>query len=207
LDATGEAAQCAERRQLVVRGDECFDGTVDQVRKVGATSHDALDGLNRERFSGTAPGVNAQMATDLNPVPGSRALRICGQCWPCKPSALGDIFDNGTWNIFRWREAAKNRERLEQAQETQPSLRGAAGPPNPAKFLRTGCKELIQDSGGQRLREFGVSQERGVRIGHRRTRCKKGGILTRPGADGPCLLVVLIAATFRVYPQAWHLFA
>src|SRR5258707_14848865 len=98
------------------------------------------------------------MSADLDPVPGSRALRICGQCWPFKPSALGDIFDNGIRNIFRCREAAKNRERLEQAQETEPSLGGAAGPPNPAKFFRTRWKELIQDSGGQRPREFGVSR-------------------------------------------------
>ena len=92
---------------------------------MGPTSYDALDGLSGERFSGTAPAVNAQMAADLDPVPGSSALRICGQCWPCKPSALGDIFDYGIRNIFRCREAAKNRERLEQAQETQPSLGGA----------------------------------------------------------------------------------
>jgi len=54
----------------------------------GPTSYDALDGLSGERFSGTAPAVNAQMATDLDPVPGSRALRICGQRQPCKPCVL-----------------------------------------------------------------------------------------------------------------------
>jgi hypothetical protein len=61
-----------------VRGDECFDGTVDEVRKVGPTSYDALDGLNRERFSGATPAVNTQIAADLDPVPGARALRGSG---------------------------------------------------------------------------------------------------------------------------------
>jgi hypothetical protein len=81
--ASGNASvHCAECRQLVVRGDECFDGAVDQVRKMDPNSHEALDGVNRERFSGIAPAVNAQMATDLDPAPGSRALRICGQRHP-----------------------------------------------------------------------------------------------------------------------------
>jgi hypothetical protein len=94
---------------------------------MGPTRHDPLDGLDGERFSGTAPTVNAQMAADLDPVPGAGALRIRGQRQPCKPSALGDILDNGTRNIFGCREAAENRERLEQTQETQTRLTGTAG--------------------------------------------------------------------------------
>jgi hypothetical protein len=34
------------------------------------------------------------MAADLDLMPGLRALRICGQCWPFKPSALGDVFES-----------------------------------------------------------------------------------------------------------------
>src|SRR3984957_21312785 len=113
--------------------------------------------------------MNAQMAADLAPVPGSGALRIRRQRQPCKSSAPGDILDNRTWNIFRCREASENQERLEQTQETQTRLRGTADLPDPTNLLGTWCKELVQDRGSDRLREFGVSQERGVRIGHRRT--------------------------------------
>ena len=42
--------------------------------------------------------------------------------WPTSPRkyrAFGDKFDNGTRNIIRCREAAKNRERLEQVEASQ----------------------------------------------------------------------------------------
>jgi len=68
VNATSQTAQGAERRQLVLGGDQGLDRAIDQIRQVCLTAHDALHGL-----SGELLGVRLGYAASVSPFSPTRS--------------------------------------------------------------------------------------------------------------------------------------
>lgn len=161
----GETAQRAQRRQFIVRADQCLDRAIDEIREVRSAANDALHRLGRERRRCRAPSMNAEVATNFNLMTEACSLRILCECRHGETGVLGQEIGNRSRNRRQHGEAPEEGKRLEQAQKSEARLGHTAGMPHPAKLVRCRCEELTNCLFGQWFGELRIGKQRGIGLG------------------------------------------
>src|SRR5450631_299411 len=178
----GETAQRAQRRQFIVRADQCLDRAIEQIREVRSAAHDALHRLGRERRRCRAPCMNTEVATNCDLMTEACSLRVFRECRHLETRVLGQEIGNRGRNRRRHGEAPEEGKRLEQAQKPEPRLGHTAGMPHPAKLVGCRCEELTNYLFGQWIGELWIGEKRGVRFGQGSP--QKWSIILAAAVDG-----------------------